>query len=366
MRKRVWISTIIILCGSLLAACPSSSPTSPTLMSFTINNGDTTTSNRAVLLNNTCTGSPTEYMASESATFIGASWQSYATAPTFTLSSGEGVKTVYFKVKNSMGESTSISDSITLSGGSSGTEETVLLPGNVPLELVWCPAGSFLMGAAVNEEGSWTGEIPQHQVTLSHGFWIGKYEITKRQWAAVMNTSPWAGEDYVLNDLDSPAVFISWDDAQLFISALSGRTGKTFRLPTEAEWEYACRAGTSSRFYWGEDADLTLIGDYAWYYYNADVVEGQRFAHVVGQKKPNAFGLYDMSGNVWEMVQDWWENYPSAAPVTDPTGPTTSEFFRVSRGGCWTTVGNDFCRSAFRTGFSPDFSYFDLGFRIAR
>ena len=369
MKQVLCLSAVLLLLVSLLTGCPSSTPETPAIpavTAFTINDGDATASDRTVILNNTCTGVPTQYMASEASDFTGASWNVYTPEPSFTLSSGNSAKTVYFKVKNALGESPSINDTIALDeNNGSGTEETVMLPGNVPLEMRWCPAGTFMMGATANEQGSWDGEKPQHQVTLSHGFWIGKFELTKRQWTAVMGSTPWSGQEYITNDLESPAVYVSWIGVQQFIATLNSLTGKTFRLPTEAEWEYACRAGTTTRYYWGDDPDLTLLGDYSWNYYNADNVEGQRYAHIVGQKTPNAFGLYDMSGNVWEMVQDYWDNYPSAASITDPTGPQTS-LFRVSRGGAWNSVGYGFCRSAFRTGFVPEFTHCYSGFRLSR
>ncbi len=182
-------------------------------------------------------------------------------------------------------------------GQGSGHEETIMLPGDVPLVMVWIPAGTFMMGRYSGEQDSDSTEDPQHHVTLSQGFWMGKYELTKAQWTAVMGTEPWSGHDNVLDDPASPAVYVSWDDAQAFITALNSYTGRTFRLPTEAEWEYACRAGTTTRFYWGDDPSYPMGDDYCWWTYNAWDV-GEEYAHGVGQKLPNAFDLYDMSGNV--------------------------------------------------------------------
>ena len=252
--------------------------------------------------------------------------------------------------------------SVTGSGGS-GDEETIMLPGNVPLEMVWIPAGTFQMGRYSGEQDSYSDEDPRHQVTLSQGFWMAKYELTKRQWTAVMGTTPWSGQSYVLDDPDSPAVCVSWNDAQAFIATLNDYTGKTFRLPTEAEWEYACRAGTTTRFYWGDDPSYTVGDDYCWWTYNAWEVN-ERYAHAVGQKLPNAFGLYDMSGNVWEWCQDYWYSaYPSGS-VTDPTGPASGSY-RVLRGGGWRYYGYD-CRSAHRDYHNPSITNHSFGFRLSR
>ena len=298
-------------------------------------------------------------MASESSSFTGASWQPYSTAPTFWLFSNNGPKTVYFKVKNASGESAVVSDTITLNV-STGIEETIMLPGNVPLTMVWCPAGTFMMGATANEQDSYYFEKPQHQVTLTQGFWMGKYELTKHQWTAVMGTTPWLGHGNVLSDQNSAAVDISWNDAQSFVVTLNSYTGLTFHLPTDAQWEYACRAGTITRFYWGNDPNYTDIGNYA-----LSWESGEQYAHVVGQKLPNAWGLYDMSGNVWEWCQDWCGGAYTEDSVTNPTGPATGSY-RKSRGGGWCDSSRH-CRSAYWMGFLPtDAVAADKGFRLAR
>lgn len=248
-------------------------------------------------------------------------------------------------------------------GGCDGcTTETIMLPGNVPLEMVWIEPGTFMMGRYSGEQGSLSDEDPQHQVTLTQGFWMSKYELTKAQWTAVMGTTPWSGQDWVLDDTDSPAIYVSWNDAQAFFTALETLTGKTFRLPSEAEWEYACRAGTTTRFYWGDDLNYTVSNDYAWWAYNAWDV-GEQYAHVVGQKLPNAFGLYDMSGNVWEWCNDWYGSYSSGS-ATDPTGPASGSY-RLVRGGSLSN-SDGIWRSANRNGYTPDASYHNSGFRVLR
>ncbi len=242
-----------------------------------------------------------------------------------------------------------------------GDTETFMLPGDVPLEMVWIPPGTFMMGRYPGEQDSIDWEDPQHEVTLTSGYWMGKYPVTKGQWKALMDTTPWS-DHYVLDDPDSPAVYVVLRDIRAFISALNEHTGMEFRLPTEAEWEHAVRAGTTTRFYWGDDPDYTKIDDYAWWRGNASDLEN-RYAHVVGQKLPNDFGLYDMSGNVWEWCEDRFGDYPSD-PQVDPTGPGSGTFHAL-RGGAWEYHGHS-CRSAARSQVHPITAYTDVGFRLAR
>ncbi len=239
----------------------------------------------------------------------------------------------------------------------------LILPGNVPLEMVSCPSGAFMMGCYQGERYSTEEERYQHQVAVTRGFWLGKYEVTKRQWQAVMGTTPWEGQRSVLEDPNSPAVYVSWDDVQAFISAVNQLGQGTFHLPTEAQWEYACRAETTTRFYWGDDLDFAEIGGYAWQSGNA-YQAGEQYAHVVGQKLPNAWGLYDMSGNVWEWCQDFWEDHYDLRPAIDPVGPAAG-FTYVLRGGSWLFSAPD-CRSAARSWNGPAYNTRDVGFRLAR
>lgn len=243
------------------------------------------------------------------------------------------------------------------------TEDTIMLPGDVPLTMVRISAGTFMMGADLDEQDRDINETPKHQVTLSHDFWIGKYELTKGQWKAIMATEPWKNYDSYISDPDSPAIAVTWEDAQDFFTELSTYTGQTYRLPTEAEWEYACRANTETRFYWGDDPDYTEITDYVWWGVNARGI-GEEYAHVGGLKLPNAWGLYDMSGNVWEWCQDWF-GYYSTDPVTDPTGPATGTL-RILRAGSWYNQYSRCCRSAFRNYFAPTTVCTDFGFRVCR
>jgi formylglycine-generating enzyme required for sulfatase activity len=213
------------------------------------------------------------------------------------------------------------------------------------IEFVLIPPGSFMMGS-VNGAAD---ERPVHQVTISQPFYIGKYEVTQAQWQSVMGKNPSNFKDCGGN---CPVEQMSWDDAQSFINKLNeGHDGFWYRLPTEAEWEYACRAGTT-----GDDAGN--LDDMAWYADNS----GKR-THPVGQKQANAFGLYDMHGNVWEWCRDWYDaNYYVSSPATDPQGPGSGHH-RVLRGGSWS---NNFytSRSAIRGDSSPAVRDDYAGFRV--
>lgn len=222
---------------------------------------------------------------------------------------------------------------------------------SIGMELVWCPPGTFQMGSPEDEEGSYYDEIP-HEVTLTRGFWIGKYPVTQGQWEEEMGSNP---SSFKTSGPDAPVEKVSWDDAQEFCRALSQRDGREYRLPTEAEWEYACRAGSTSPWCFGDDEKK--LGDYAWYKENSD-----RRTHPVGQKKPNAWGIHDMHGNVWEWCQDWYGDCP-ADSTTDPLGPKGGSI-RVRRGGGW-SYDAGLCRSAYRNWSNPVNRSYGLGFRVA-
>jgi len=256
-----------------------------------------------------------------------------------------------------------------------GEQTLVRIPGHVLLKLVYVPAGSFLMGSPKSEKGRSVDEGPQHRVTISRGFWIGKYEVTEAQWQIIMGKNPSLrqGEKILLRKIDLnpsindapritrnmlPVERVSWDDVQSFILKLNAATGMTFRLPTEAEWEYACRAGSETAYSFGNNKKKLV--KYAWYDANTTAE-----THPVGRRKPNAWGLYDMAGNVWEWCQDWYgKNYYQYSPVIDPTGPSSGHG-RVFRGGSWFS-SDDRCRSAFRYGYDPKLRYANLGFRLVR
>ena len=220
----------------------------------------------------------------------------------------------------------------------------------VKMKFILIPAGKFLMGSPETEQNRESLEGPQHEVRISQPFYMGIHEVTQAQYKAltVQNLSGFIGK---LN----PVEFVSWEDASRFCVKLTERSGKITRLPTEAEWEYACRAGTVTGFSFGDkDAALALYG---WYWPNSD-----NTTHPVGQKKPNAWGLFDMHGNVAEWCSDWCESY-SASPSVDPQGPSLGEV-RISRGGCWghSSAG---LRSAFRSYGAPPLGRdCAIGFRL--
>ena len=243
------------------------------------------------------------------------------------------------------------------------SQQMFSLPGGETMEFVWIPPGTFRMGSPESEEGRDSSEGPLHEVEISTGFYLGKYEVTQGQWGSVMGTEPWSGESYVRSNPSHPAVWISWNDVQWFVEKLNAAAGEAvYRLPSEAEWEYACRAGTSTRWSFGDDeSDLT---DYAWYYDNAWAA-GKKYAQAVGTKLPNAWGLYDIHGNVWEWVQDRYSSsYYNRSPRVDPLGPNTGSR-RVIRGG---SFGSDAqgVRSAGRGRDWPGDRGNTLGVRLVR
>ena len=212
------------------------------------------------------------------------------------------------------------------------------------MEFVRIKAGTFLMG------GNRFGEKPVHEVVLTNDFFMGKYEVTQGQWETVMGENP-----SYFGGKDRPVERVSWDDVQEFIDKLNDKEGrKIYRLPTEAEWEYACRAGTTTEYFFGDDEDK--LGEYVWY----DDNSGNK-THPVGKKKPNPWGLYDMYGNVWEWCQDLYGDYPKGK-IINPKGPDSGSY-RVFRGGSWGHSAVS-CRSANRSNWEPDYRYSLLGFRL--
>ncbi|MDD2715463.1 MAG: formylglycine-generating enzyme family protein [Candidatus Wallbacteria bacterium] len=223
-------------------------------------------------------------------------------------------------------------------------ESKIIDLGNgIKIEFIRIPSGEFVMGSRT----SGTDESPERRIRISRGFYLGKLEVTQEQWCSVMsvNLSSSRGDK-------KPAENLSFEACQEFIRILNLRNLGVFRLPSEAEWEYACRAGTSTEYYWGD----TLEEEYLWSSENS-----QSQSHQTGLKKPNRIGLYDMSGNVWEWCQDWYAPYPGAAE-TDPKGPHSGSY-RVLRGGSYSDAGTC-CRAAFRNGYAPTDWFPNTGMRL--
>ncbi|HEY2252931.1 MAG TPA: formylglycine-generating enzyme family protein, partial [Planctomycetaceae bacterium] len=220
----------------------------------------------------------------------------------------------------------------------------------VKMKFVWCPPGKFVMGSPQDEPVRFDSEN-QVDVVLTRGFWIGRYEVTQGEWAQLKTPLLWKGQEYVKEGDDFPATYLSWENAMAFCRKLTrqeraaGRLppGSHYTIPTEAQWEYACRAGTTTRFCFGDDEQL--LKDYAWF---REVVAGldERYAHAVGQKKPNPWGIHDMYGNVSEWCRDGWQKKLPGG--TDPCA-VPSDDIRVIRGGHIHFPGV-VCKSAYRDG----------------
>jgi formylglycine-generating enzyme required for sulfatase activity len=235
------------------------------------------------------------------------------------------------------------------------------LPGGSTMDFLWMRAGTFAMGSPDTEVGRATNEGPQHQVTLTKGYWIGRMEVTQAQWQGVMGTGPWADITWVTPEPTSPAIYVSWDDAQALIHQLNLAAGDSlYRLPTEAEWEYACRAGTTAPWSFGDQA--TDLERYAWYEANT-VNVGENASHRAGAKLANRWGLCDVHGNVAEWCQDYYGAYTAAA-ATDPTGPGTGTV-RVLRGGGFRSTAQG-TRSATRENHAADGRKHGNGVRLVR
>lgn len=232
------------------------------------------------------------------------------------------------------------------------------------MKFVYIHSGSFMMGSSLspllieNKYGGkakwYSDECPQHEVTLTKSFYMQTTEVTQKQWMAVLGNNP---SKFINCGENCPVEKVSWDDVQEFIKRLNQKEGTDkYRLPTEAEWEYACRGGSTTAFCFGND--ISMLPEHTWYSANS-----RDWSHQAGQKKPNAWGLCDMHGNVWEWCQDWYSIYPSES-VTDPKGPSSGSH-RVSKGGSWRSAAR-FCRSAHRYGVDPGYRRPTRGFRLAK
>ena len=233
-----------------------------------------------------------------------------------------------------------------------------------PTNMVFIRPNTFQLGSPTNEVGRLRDEGPQTTGTISHGFWMGKHEVTQGEYLSVVGSNP----SQFPGDPNRPVESVSWLDATNYCALLTAQQlaaglippGSQYRLPTEAEWEFAARAGTSTRYSYGDDPNATSLTNYAWYSANSGTS-----THPVEQKAPNPWGLYDMAGNVWEWCSDWQAAYPGGFE-TDPEGPASNTLgVKNIRGGAWDGFESD-CRSAKRMGFgvSPFLTDSFLGFRV--
>ncbi len=240
------------------------------------------------------------------------------------------------------------------SGPGNPPSSTHIVPSADNLEMIWVEPGTFMMGQVGVAE-------PVHEVTLTEGFYLGKFEVTQDQYQMVMannadelNATPSDFDGYP----NYPVEQVSWDDVQVFLSRLNNLesanipAGWAYVLPTEAQWEYACRAGTTTDYSWGDDINASQAN----YGYNNNRPLN------VGQYAPNPWGFFDLHGNVWEWTADWYETYPTGNPVVDPTGPASGPA-RVTRGGSWIYVG-PILRSAGRNYDNPSYRHNNIGFRV--
>ena len=232
---------------------------------------------------------------------------------------------------------------------------------SIGMKLVLIPKGTFMMGSPETEKGRQENET-QHEVTISKGYYLGVYEVTQAQYEKVIGKNPSLYQGAIVGNenADLPVENVSWHDAVEFCKKLSDlpeekKAGRVYRLPTEAQWENACRAGSKTAYLF--DDEEGLLPEYGWFSRNSS-----RRTHTVGLLEPNAWGLYDMHGNVWEWCSDWYVEYSQCA-VSDPTGPKEGSD-RVHRGGGWNSGAAD-CRSAYRGGSTPGDRFYSLGFRLA-
>ena len=246
------------------------------------------------------------------------------------------------------------------SGGEAGTLAEA--PSPPPFEnLAWIPPGRFTLGSATHELGRGSDEGPQTEITLTQGFWMSKFEVTQAEYTALMGVNPSTFQ----RDPQYPVEKVSWHDALAFCREKNREAkeagtlpqGMIFRLPTESEWEYACRAGSSTRFSYGDDLSHSNLIHYAWFVENSD-----SSPHPVGMLKPNPWGLHDMHGNVWEWCLDQWQYAYPGGKMTDYSAADDG-WLRVARGGSWLySAGN--CRSANRDDYGPNNRCSDIGFRL--
>ena len=275
-----------------------------------------------------------------------------------------GTYLLTYTVEDAAGNTATTTRTVTVTGN-----RTVELNATVAMDMIWCPPGTFTMGSPTTEVGRGSDET-EHNVSLTRGFYLGKYEVTQAQYEAVMtgNTETNSSGDIISatpsnwhGNPDRPVEMVSWEDAQVFLTRLNEQqasnlpTGWTYVLPTESQWEYACRAGTTTRFSWGD----SIASSNANWNHGADLNQTVN----VGQFSANPWGFFDMHGNVWEWTADRYQAaYPTGNPVVDPTGPASGSN-RVQRGGSWNFDG-PYLRSAKRRDYTPGARYSGIGFRV--
>ncbi len=230
---------------------------------------------------------------------------------------------------------------------------TLDLGRGVSMKLVLIPKGKFTMGAPETETGSPAKERPRREITLTRPYWLGVTEVTQAQYEAVMGENP-----SHTKGPQNPVEWVSWNQAQTFCRRLSAKAGKTVRLPTEAEWEHAARAGTQTPWFWGDTP--RDIGFYAWHKGNAGELN---LTHPVGKKAPNQWGLYDMIGNVWELCSDGDSGGYDINETVDPAGNPHNPGIKVARGGSM-NYDSTICRAAYRLAQGVDVTLFETGFRV--
>jgi len=348
--------------SSPVAVTASAAPVAPSITtppgSLTVTEGQPAT------FTVTATGSATlSYQWQDNGVNVGTNSATYILALPLNSNSGDSITVT---VSNAAGSVTSSAVTLTVN------PLVVTLGSSMPLNLTAIAAGTFTMGSPSSDPDYYSDET-QHLVQISKNFYMGTYLVTQAQWVQIMGANPsyfqTTGEGSPTNNLQRPVEQVSYTDITTastgFLALLNQHaivspaipTGYVFRLPTEAEWEYASRAGTTTRFYWGNQSDGdTTINSYAWYSGNDDTT-----TEPVGELLPNAWGLYDMAGNVFEWCQDWYGTYDSG-PDTDPAGPTSGSY-RVIRGGSWSS-DSGYCRSAFRNYYTPGFRFGLIGFRV--
>ncbi|MDP6542624.1 MAG: formylglycine-generating enzyme family protein [Phycisphaerae bacterium] len=238
------------------------------------------------------------------------------------------------------------------------------------VKFVLVPAGEFMMGSPDNEPGRYKEEGPQHKVKIPKAFYMSIHQTTQGQWKAAMGTTPWKGQRAAKDNPDHAANHMCWNDAVAFCAKLGAKDGRSYSLPTEAQWEYACRAGSTTRYCYGDDIGEKKLGEYAWYHETAMAKPDQRYVHPVGVKKPNAWGIHDMHGNVWELCMDVTHKNFEGAPADGSAWlkggvPLNKGELprRVLRGGGWRST-NRRVRTASRYSYPPALRSYYVGFRI--